>query len=67
MKMKVVRIKKQMRTGSGVRDLGVEERLVPENYGSRSNKDIEEACKQSEIEFKHKCEEADITRSEDDE
>ena len=67
MKMKTVVIKKQMRTGSGVKDLGVEERLVPTNYTSRSNRDGEEACKQSEIEFKHQCEEADLLRSEDDE
>lgn len=67
MKMKVVRIKKQMRTGSGVKDLGVEERLVPANYGSRSNKDIDEACMKSEIEFKHQREAANILRSEDDE
>ena len=67
MKMKMVIIKKQMRTGSGVKDLGAEERLVPANYSSRSNKDIEDACKKSEIEFKHQREAANILRSEDDE
>jgi len=67
MKMKTVIIKKQMRTGSGVKDLGVEERLVPANYVSRSNKDIEDACKKSEIEFKHQREAANLLRSEDDE
>ena len=67
MKMKTVIIKKQMRTGSGVKDLGVEARLVPANYSARSNKDIEDAYRQSEIEFKHQCEAADLLRSEDDE
>ncbi len=67
MKMKTVIIKKQMRTGSGVKDLGVEERLVPTNYNSRSNKDIEDACKQSEIKFKHQFEAANLLHSEDDE
>lgn len=67
MKMKTVIIKKQMRTGSGVKDLGVEERLVPINYTSRSNKDIEDACKQREIAFRHECEAAEILRSDDDE
>lgn len=67
MKMKVVMLKKQMRTGNGVKDLGVEKRLVPKSYSARSNKEIEEACKKSEIEFRHQCEAANLLRSEDDE
>lgn len=67
MELKTVHIHKQMRTGSGVIDLGTEERLVPVRPSTRINKEIDEANKKDIIRFKHEYEAAKYLRGEDDE